>query len=175
MKGKLGRAIAALAAGALLAVTASGVAAAGTSGGGKGTSSTQAAADQVLQLRDDLTRAAYAGDVGRTQDTLAKLDPVLADLAAGQQYSIQADAQQRADTAHRYSTETSRVLADPNAEVVQVPDVPLPEIPDLPPPLTAVSDLLKAVLGAVTGLLSSLLGGGVPALPVPETPELPAP
>ncbi|WP_199429953.1 hypothetical protein [Qaidamihabitans albus] len=170
MKGRIVRTIAALAAGAMLTVTGSGVAAAE---GGKGASSTEAAGAQVLELRDELTRSAYAGDVGATQDTLARLDPMLADLAAGERFSIQAEAKEQAGTAHEQAKEVARLLADPTATPRQAPDLPLPEIPDLPPPLDVVSNLLKSVLSAVTGLLSGLLGGGVPALPVPEVPEVP--
>ncbi|PRX44753.1 hypothetical protein B0I33_111268 [Prauserella shujinwangii] len=175
MKGRIARAIAAAAAGVMLAVTGSGMAAASVVEGGKGSSSTEAAGTKVLELRDELTRKAYAGDVAGTQDTLARLDPLLADLAAGQQYSIQAESQQRADVAHQHAREAARLLADPSATPRQVPSVPLPEIPDLPPPLDVVSNLLKSLLSAVTGLLAGLLGGGVPELPVPETPEVPAP
>lgn len=172
MKGRIARAIAVAAAGAMLTVAGAGMA---TAEDGKGTSSTEAAGAEVLELRDELTRAAYAGDVARTQDTLARMDPLLADLAAGQVYTIQAEVQRKADTAHQHAREVARILENPGATPRQVPDVPAPEIPDLPPPLSAVSGLLKGLLAAVTGLLAGLLGGDVPKLPVPETPELPAP
>ena len=48
--------------------------------------------------------------------------------------------------------------------------MPVPT-PDLPGPLKIVSDLLKALLGAVTGILGGLLGAvPVPPLPVPPLP-----
>ncbi|MFD4195301.1 MULTISPECIES: hypothetical protein [Amycolatopsis] len=162
MLGKFARIIAVAVAGSVLAVSGAGVAAAG----GKGTSSTQAAAEQVLQLRDQLARAAYAGDVPATQRSLGQMSPVLGDLAAGQKYTIQSDAQQAAATGNDYAAEASRVLADPSkaGEVRQLP--PVPDIPDLPPPLNIVSNLLKNLLKTVTSLLASLLGSA-PPLPVP--------
>lgn len=161
MKGKFARVIAVAVAGSVLALVGGGVAVAG----GKGTSSTQAAGEQVLQLRDQLAKAAYAGNVPATQRSLGQMSPLLGDLAAGQKYTIQSDAQQAAAVSNDYATETSRILADPSkaGEVRQLP--PVPELPDLPPPLNIVSNLLKSLLQAVTGLLASLLGS-VPPLPV---------
>ncbi|MER6873811.1 hypothetical protein ABT279_27030, partial [Amycolatopsis sp. NPDC000673] len=74
MKGKIGRIIAVVAAGSLLAVGTSGMASASPAGG-KGSSATQAVAAQVLQMRDDLTKVAYAGDVAKTRADLGKLSP----------------------------------------------------------------------------------------------------
>jgi hypothetical protein len=168
MKSKFARIIAVAVAGSVLAVGGAGVA----SAGGKGTSSTEAAGQQVLQLRDQLTRSAYGADVPGTQRSLDQLSPLLGDLAAGQQYSIQADTRQQAADAQSLSTEGSRILADPSqaATARQLP--PVPALPDLPPPLNVVSNLLKSLLGLVTGLLAGLLSGGVPALPVPAVPAV---
>ncbi|GAB3582074.1 hypothetical protein GCM10027445_54830 [Amycolatopsis endophytica] len=162
MKGKFARAIAVAVAGSVLALSGAGVAAAG----GKGTSSTQAAGEQVLQLRDQLATAAYAADVPATQRSLGQMSPLLGDLAAGQKYQIQSDAQQTAAAGNDYASEASRILADPSkaSEARQLP--PVPEIPDLPPPLNLVSNLLKNLLKTVTSLLASLLGAA-PPLPVP--------
>jgi hypothetical protein len=182
MKSNIARAIAAIAAGSLLAMATAGMAAASPVGG-KGTSSTEAAAAQVLQLRDDLTKVAYAGDVAATKDALAKLSPVLGDVAAGKRYVVQVDAQVKAADSKMRSDETSRILADPTATPRQLP--PLPNVgallPKLPPPLSVVSDLLTTLLNAVTGLLGSLLSAlpiplPVPALPIPALPvPLPVP
>ena len=170
MKGKFGRSIALVAAGSLLAVATAGIASAAPAGG-KGSSSTEALAAQVLQMRDDLTKVAYAGNVGATRSDLGKLSPVLADIAAGKRYTIQTDTQQLAGLAKGRADESSRLLADPKATPRQLPPLPLPPIPDLPGPLKIVSDLLKALLGAVTGILSGLLGAvPVPPLPVPPLP-----
>ncbi|MBB4687682.1 hypothetical protein [Amycolatopsis jiangsuensis] len=167
MKGKIGRILAVVAAGSLLAVSTSGIAAASPAGG-KGSSSTQAVAAQVLQMRDDLTKVAYAGDVGMTRGDLEKLSPVLGDLASGKRYQVQSETQNLSSAAKVRADESNRLLADPAAVPQQLPPLPLPPIPDLPGPLKIVSDLLKAVLGAVTGILGGLLGSvPVPPLPVP--------
>lgn len=169
MKGKFARIIAVAVAGSVLAMTGAGVA----SADGKGTSSTEAAGQQVLQLRDQLTKSAYGADVSGTERSLNQLSPVLGDLAAGQKYSVQADTRQQAADANGLSTEGSRILTDPSqaSSARQLP--PVPDLPDLPPPLNIVSNLLKTLLSLVTGLLAGLLGGGVPALPVP-LPSLPS-
>ncbi|MYW94651.1 hypothetical protein G3I59_29685 [Amycolatopsis rubida] len=179
MKGKIGRIIAVVAAGSLLAVGTSGMASASPAGG-KGSSATQAVAAQVLQMRDDLTKVAYAGDVAKTRADLTRLSPVLADLAAGKRYQVQSEAQQLSSAAKVRADESNRLLADPAATPRQIPPrqippLPIPPLPDLPGPLKAVSDLVKGLLAAVTSLLAGLLGGvPVPPLPVP-TPPLPAP
>ena len=174
MKGKIGRSIALVAAGSLLAVATAGIASASPDGG-KGSSSTQALAAQVLQMRDDLTKVAYASNVGATRTDLGQLSPVLADIAAGKRYTIQTDTQQLAGLAKGRADESARLLADPTAKPRQLPPLPLPPIPDLPGPLKIVSDLLKALLGALTGILSGLLGSlPVPPLPLP-VPPLPVP
>jgi len=145
--------------------------------GGKGSSSTEAAFTQVLQARDDLTKAAYAGDVAGAQAQLKKLSSLLADVAAGKRYAIQVDAQTRAADSKMRSDETSRILANPKATPRQLP--PLPDVgallPQLPPPLNVVSNLPATLLNAVTGLLSSLLSAlpipiPLPALPIPALP-----
>jgi hypothetical protein len=169
MKGKIGRTIALVAAGSLLAVVTAGIASASPVGG-KGSSSTQALAAKVLQMRDDLTKAAYAGKVDMTRADLGTLSPVLADIAAGKRYTVQTDTQQLADLAKGRADESSRLLADPTATPRQLPPLPLPPIPDLPGPLKIVSDLLKALLGAVTGILGGLLGSLPVPLPVPPLP-----
>lgn len=168
MKGKFARIIAVAVAGSVLAMTGAGVA----SADGKGTSSTEAAGQQVLQLRDQLTKSAYGSDVSGTERSLNQLSPILGDLAAGQKYSVQADTRQQAADANSLSSEGSRILADPSqaASARQLP--PVPDLPDLPAPLNIISNLLKTVLSLVTGLLSGLLGGGVPALPVPSLPSV---
>ncbi|SFB61145.1 hypothetical protein SAMN05216266_12746 [Amycolatopsis marina] len=173
MNGKIARSIAAVAVGSLLLVATGGMASAGTLGG-KGTSSTEAAGAEVLELRDHLTKVAYAGDVKSTKDALQRLDPLLGDLSAGQVYAIQADAQETAGTAQGHRSETARVLADPSATARQVPAVP--GLPPLPDPLSMVSELLQTLLSTLTSLVSGLLGSA-PALPVPElpVPEVPAP
>ncbi|WP_116051191.1 hypothetical protein [Amycolatopsis palatopharyngis] len=170
MNGKIVRSIAAVAVGSLLLMVTGGMASAGTVGG-KGTSSTEAAGAQVLELRDHLTKVAYAGDVKSTKDALKRLDPLLGDLSAGQVYAIQAEAQETAGTAQGYRSETSRVLADPSTTPRQVPSVP--GLPPLPDPLSMVSDLLQTLLATLTSLISGLLGSA-PALPVP-VPEVPVP
>jgi hypothetical protein len=176
MKSNIARSIAVIAVGSLLSMATAGMAVASPAGG-KGTSSTEAAAAQVLQLRDDLTKVAYAGDVAATKDTLTKLSPLLGDVAAGKRYVVQVDAQAKAADSKMRSDETSRILADPTATPRQLP--PLPNVgallPKLPPPLSVVSDLLNTLLNALTGLLSSLLSAlpiplPVPALPIPALP-----
>ncbi|WP_026360649.1 hypothetical protein [Amycolatopsis nigrescens] len=176
MKSRIARSIAVVAIGGLLAVASGGVAAAGTLGG-KGTSSTQAAGAQMLQFRDELTKVAYAGDVTSTRSALGKMNPLLKDLSEGKRYSIAVEQQNVATDAKARSSEASRLLADPNAKPRQLPPLPLPPLPDLPGPLKVVSDLLKTLLTAVTGLVAGLLGGGlpVPPLPVPPVPPLPTP
>lgn len=172
MKSIIARSIATVAVGSLLAVASGGVASASVADG-HGSTSTQAAAAQVLQLRDGLTKVAYAGDVAATRGTLDKLNPMLADLAAGKRYSIQAEQQNTASVAAGQGTETSRVLADPSVTPRQLP--PVPALPKLPPPLDIVSNLLTNLLTTVTSLLSGLLGGGLPPLPVPGVPGVPTP
>ncbi|MEV6912142.1 hypothetical protein [Amycolatopsis sp. NPDC051071] len=169
MKSNIARTIAAVAAGSLLVVASAGAATASTDGG-KGSSNTQALAAQVLEMRDGLTKAAYAGDVSKTRADLDKLSPVLGDIAAGKRYQIQTETQKLGDLAKGRSDESSRLLADPTAKARQLPPlpVPIPSLPDLPGPLKSVSDLVKALLTAVTGILAGLLGGlPVPPLPMP--------
>lgn len=176
MKGIIARAIATVAVGSLLAVGSAGVATASIVDNGKGSSSTQAAGAKVLELRDQLARVAYAGDKSGTQGAVGQLDPLLAELATGERYNIQLEAQETAGVAKGYNTEVSRVLADPAFKPRQLP--PVPGLPPLPDPLTMVTGLLTTLLDTLTGLLSSLLGGAaIPAipLPIPEVPALPVP
>jgi hypothetical protein len=170
MKGRIVRSIAVVAAGSVLALASAGIAAADVAGG-KGNSSTEAAGAQVLQLRDQLTKVAYAGDVNATKGTLGQLNPLLGDLSAGQRYSIEAAAKRSANLANGESNEAYRVLTNPSITPRQVP--PVPSLPKLPPPLDIVSNLLQNLLTALTGLLGGLLGSA-PALPVPA-PGLPVP
>ncbi|EMD22944.1 hypothetical protein C791_7944 [Amycolatopsis azurea DSM 43854] len=128
-------------------------------------------------MRDGLTKVAYGGDVAKTRADLDRLSPVLGDIAAGKRYQIQTETQKLGDLAQGRSVESSRLLADPTAKARQLPPlpVPIPSLPDLPGPLKIVSDLVKALLTAVTGILAGLLGGlPVPPLPVPPVP-LPTP
>ncbi|WP_328605039.1 hypothetical protein OG943_34135 [Amycolatopsis sp. NBC_00345] len=180
MKGNIGRIIALVAAGSLLAVGTAGMASASPVGG-KGSSATEAVGAQVLQMRDDLTKVAYAGKVGMTRADLDKLSPVLADLAAGKRYTIQSETQQLSSAAQLRADESNRLLGDPTATARQLPPlpIPVPTLPDLPGPLKIVSDLVKALLAAVTGILGGLLGAvpplPVPLPPVPGVPPLPVP
>src|SRR5205823_14833364 len=103
-----------VAAGSLLAVVTAGIASASPAGG-KGSSSTQALAAQVLQMRDDLTKVAYAANVGATRTDLGQLNPVLADIAAGKRYTVQTDTEQLAGLAKGRADETVRLLNDPKA------------------------------------------------------------
>lgn len=175
MKGNIGRIVALVAAGSLLAVGTAGMASASPVGG-KGSSATEAVGAQVLQMRDDLTKVAYAGKVGMTRADLDKLSPVLADLAAGKRYTIQSETQQLSSAAQMRADESNRLLGDPTATARQLPPlpIPVPTLPDLPGPLKIVSDLVKALLAAVTGILGGLLGA-VPPLPVPLPPVPPVP
>ncbi|GHF75170.1 hypothetical protein FHX82_002239 [Amycolatopsis bartoniae] len=170
MKGRIARIIAVAVTGSVLAVAGAGSA----SADGKGTSSTEAAGHQVVQLRDDLTKAAYAGDVAGTQRSLGQLSPLLGDLATSDRYSIQSDARQTAATANDQAQQTTRILTDP-AQAGSVPQLPaVPSLPDLPAPLDKVNNLVKSLLLNVTSLALSLLPGGVPALPVPNDLPVPA-
>jgi hypothetical protein len=163
MNGKIARTIAIAVTGSVLTVSGAGVASADS----VGDSSTQAASQQLLQLRDQLTKTAYGADVQGTKLSLDQLSPVLGEFAAGDHPDVRSDVPNMAATADEESTEASRILANPAqaATARQLP--PVPSLPDLPPPLNIVSDLLKNLLTTVTGLLGSLLGGGVPPLPVP--------
>ncbi|WP_158887632.1 hypothetical protein [Amycolatopsis anabasis] len=163
MKGRIVRSIAVIVASSVVALTSAGVAAAG----GKGNSSTEAAGAQVVKLRDQLARDAYAGDNARTSGTLGKLNPLLADLAAGKRYSIQAESQSMAGDVHKQGVQTARYVADPRQ---------LPPVPGLPgDPLAMVKNLVMSLVDALCGLVKSLLGGGAPSLPPLPTPPLPVP
>ncbi|MFC4002608.1 hypothetical protein ACFS2C_03840 [Prauserella oleivorans] len=165
MKSGFVRAVVALVAGALLAVAAPGLAAATPAdGGGKGSSSTEAVGQRLLELRDQLTTVAYNGDVQGTRHTLAELDPVLADLAGGA-VKVRSEARNQAAVAKGQQEEVSAVLADPSAKPRTYSDEGR-QLPPLPDPLTMVNGLLQSLLQTLQGLLSSLLGQ-VPAPPVP--------
>ncbi|SFB61139.1 hypothetical protein SAMN05216266_12745 [Amycolatopsis marina] len=164
MKSRFARSIAAIAVGGMLAVSMAGMASASVVDNGKGTSSTEAAGAQVLELRDHLARVAYAGDVRSTKDALQRLDPLLGDLSAGQVYAIQAEAQEIAGTAQAQRNENARVLADPGSAPRQVPQASA--LPSLPDPLTMLNGLLQSLLQTLSKLLINLLG----PLPVPPVP-----
>ncbi|WP_116051190.1 hypothetical protein [Amycolatopsis palatopharyngis] len=168
MKSRFARSIAAIAVGAMLVVSAAGMASASVVDNGKGTSGTEAAGALVLELRDRLAEAAYAGDVSSTKDALRRLEPLLGDLSSGEAYVIQAEARETAGEAQTQRDENARVLADPATAPRQVPAPP--GLPPLPDPLTMLNGLLQSLLQTLSNLLISLLG----PLPVPPIP-VPAP
>lgn len=170
MKSRIGRAIGAVAIGSLLAVSTSGMAAASETGGGSGTASTEAAGAHVLQLRDQLTKKAYAGDLAATRATMAELAPMLDELAVGKRYALSSEAQQVALRAAKRADEVRAALAHPQQAPRQLPAPP--GMPPLPSPLTLLSALLQSLLMKVTSLVGSLLGSA-PPLPVPDTPQVP--
>src|SRR3569833_3436895 len=141
MKGKFGRSVALVAASSLLAVGTAGIASASPDGG-KGSSSTQALAAKVLQMRDDLTKVAYAGNVGATRADLGQMSPVLADIAAGKRYTVQTDTEQLAGLAKSRADESSRLLPLPTAKARHLPPRPRPgpARPDRPGPRESGSD-----------------------------------
>jgi hypothetical protein len=151
MKHKFARAIAMVVAGGSLALAGAGAATAGTvGGGGSGASSTQSAAAQVQQARDDLVAAANAGDVKGTQAELAKLDPLLSDLSAGQKYKVQATASETAAIAQDQATEASKAVDAIPAEGARA---------GLPPVAGLLNALLQRVLLSLSVLVNDLLGG----------------
>jgi hypothetical protein len=151
MKNKFARAVAIVAAGSALALAGAGVADAGTTGGGSGTSSTQSAAAQVQKAREDLVTAANAGDVRAARSELAKLDPLLADLAAGRKYTVQATTSETAATAKDQAAEASKAAA-------QLP-VDNAARADLPPVAGLLNALLQRLLLSLSVLVNDLLGG----------------
>ncbi|OZM69964.1 hypothetical protein CFN78_27875 [Amycolatopsis antarctica] len=157
----------ALAVGSMLAVLSGGAAAAASEPAPLGP---RVAGEQVLQLRDELTRAAYAGDVTATGDTLGRLTPLLADMSSGRRYAIAPESRDGATMAKGQAEELTGTLAAP-ATRAQVP--PVPTLPPLPGALAPVTGLLQGLLSTLSGLLAGLLGT-VPALPVP-VPEVPVP
>ncbi|NIH78059.1 hypothetical protein [Amycolatopsis viridis] len=165
MKATLARIVAIVVAGSALALGGSAVA----SADGSGTSSTQAAGDQLAQLRQELVDRAYTADVPGTQRALGQMSPLLGDLATGEQYTVQSDTRETAASAQDDATTASRIIADPaQAEhVKQAPAVPS-ALPNLPPPLDIVADLLKTLIQKLTDLLNALVGNP-PALTVPTS------
>jgi hypothetical protein len=154
MKSALTRAVTVFLTTAAVALTGVGVATAGGPGG-SGSSSTTSAAAEVQALRDQLASRADHGDVPGTQATLGDLDPLLADLAQGKRYTIQADARDTAATASQQNTEArdgvDRLAAQETARQ------------GLPPVTTLLNALLQRLLISLSSLVNDLLGG----LPVP--------
>lgn len=163
MRGKFARVVAAVVAGSVLALTGAAVAAAD----GKGTSSTQAAGEQLLQLRTQLVDSAYSADVPGTQRALGQMSPLLGDLAAGEKYTVQSDTRDTAASAKNDAETASRIIADPSqaSTVKQTPSASPLQNP--PPPLDIVADLLKTLIQKLTELLNALTGAPPPALTVP--------
>lgn len=172
MKGTIVRSIVSVAIGSLLAVSTSGIAAASVSDNGTGSSGTEAAGASVLELRDQLTEVAYAGDVGATKATMSELEPLLAQLAAGERYAVPTESQQVASDASTQAGKVGAVLANPEAAPRQAAQVP--ELPPLPSPLSMLNGLLQSLLLTLSGLVGGLLGSA-PPLPVPPTPAPPVP
>jgi hypothetical protein len=138
------------------AVTLAGVGVAAADGpGGSGSSSTTSAAAEVQGLRDQLAARADRGDVPGTQATLARLDPLLSDLAQGKRYTIQAAAKDSAATAQQ-ETAKARKGVDDLATQLQSRQA-------LPPVSALLNALLQRVLISLSALVNDLLGG----LPVP--------
>jgi hypothetical protein len=149
MKSALTRALTVLATAAAVTLAGVGVATAGGPGG-SGSSSTTSAAAEVQGLRDQLASRADQGDVPGTQATLAKLDPLLSDLAQGKRYTIQAAAKDSAATAQRENTE-ARKGVDELATQLQARQ--------LPPVSALLNALLQRVLISLSALVNDLLGG----------------
>ncbi|MEV6638890.1 hypothetical protein [Amycolatopsis sp. NPDC051371] len=154
MKSALARAVTIFLTATAVTLTGVGVATAGGPGG-SGSSSTTSAAAEVQTLRDQLASRADHGDVAGTQATLGDLDPLLADLAQGKRYTIQADARDTAATASQQNTEArdgvDRLAAQEKARQ------------GLPPVTALLNALLQRLLISLSSLVNDLLGG----LPVP--------
>lgn len=171
MKSGFARTVAAGLAGAAIAVSTSGIATAASISDGGGSATTQSSAHRLLDLRDQLADRAYSGDLQGTERALAKIDPVLDQLAAAPAARATVD---RAEEAIAQNQQVRDVLADPNAEPrAYTADAETKQLPALPDPLTAVNGLLQSLLVSVQGLLSGLLGSVPPAPGVPEVPEVP--
>jgi hypothetical protein len=155
MKNALARAVVVFATATAVTLTGVGVATAGGPGG-SGSSSTTSAAAEVQTLRDRLSSRADHGDVPGTQATLGELDPLLADLAQGKRYTIQAGARDAAATARQENTEArkgvDRLAADLKSREA------------LPPVTTLLNALLQRLLLSLSSLVNDLLGG--PPVPV---------
>lgn len=164
MRGKFARIIAGVVAGSVLALAGSAVAAAD----GKGTSSTEAAGEQLVQLRQDLVDSAYSADVPGTQRALGQMSPLLGDLAVGEKYTVQSDTRETAASAKNDAETASRIIADPS-EAPAVKQAPAASpLQNPPPPLDIVADLLKTLIQKLTDLLNALVGNP-PALTVPAS------
>jgi hypothetical protein len=150
MKKRLIRTFAMIVTAAFVSVAGSGVALAGGPGG-SGSSSTTSAAAEVQALRDGLAARADHGDVPGTQATLARLDPLLTDLAQGKRYTIQADARDTAATARQENTE-ARKGVDELATRVEARQG-LPSVTDL------LNALVQRLLLSLSSLVNDLLGG----------------
>lgn len=142
MKNGIVRAIAALAAGAMLALCGAGVASAGTA------ETTEAPAAQVAELRDALVKAADTGDVAAAQSGLSELDPLLADIQNGQRYGTQ--SRDLAGAARQEATEAA-------AEVDQLAGEQSQAEPAQQPPVSEpLKEFLKKLIDALEELLNSL-------------------
>jgi hypothetical protein len=169
MNGKIARIVAAIAAASMLALASGGVAAAAAPLSTRDAAG-QEAGGQVLQLRDRLANAAYAGDVEGTKAALEQLGPVLGDISTGHRYSTErVDEQLVRDSQDRTATTADVLAGRSTVDVSQIP--PVPGLPPLPAPLGAVNNLLQGLLVTLSGLLGGLLGT-VPAIPVP-VPAIP--
>ncbi|MET8853087.1 hypothetical protein [Amycolatopsis sp. NPDC004625] len=154
MKSALTRALTVFVTAAAVTLAGVGVATAGGPGG-SGSSSTTSAAAEVQGLRDQLAARADRGDVPGTQATLARLDPLLSDLAQGKRYTVQAAAKDSAATAQQETTKARKGVDDLAAQ--------LQSRQSLPPVSALLNALLQRVLISLSALVNDLLGG----LPVP--------
>jgi hypothetical protein len=149
MKSQLTRAITVLV--AVASVTLAGVGVAAADGpGGSGSSSTTSVAAEVQTLHDALVSRADGGDVPGTQATLGELDPLLTDLAQGQRYTIQAEAQDTAATAKEQNTEARKGVDELAAQL---------KARQLPPVAGLLNALLQRLLLSLSVLVNDLLGG----------------
>ncbi|WP_414938236.1 hypothetical protein [Amycolatopsis sp. cmx-11-51] len=150
MRSQLTRALAVFVTAASLTLTGAGVAAAGGPGG-SGSSSTTSVAAEVQSMREALVSRADNGDVTGTQATLAKLAPVLTDLAQGERYMIQAEAKDGAATARQDNT-TAKQGVDELA-------TDLESRQGLPSVASLLNALLQRLLLSLSVLVNDLLGG----------------
>lgn len=127
-------------AGSVLSLTGVGVAVAD----GRGSSSTVAVGEQLVQARDQLAGAVQVGDAPGVQRALDRMSPMLGDLATGEKYTVQADTRAVASSAKADADDANQVLTAKQA--------PAPSV------LAALQDLLQALLEKVNALLSALLG-----------------
>ncbi|MGH3520598.1 MAG: hypothetical protein ACRDQ7_25155 [Haloechinothrix sp.] len=166
----MARTIAVIAAGSVLSLAGSGVAAASAvdSAADKaiGSSSTKSAAAKVQDFRDQLTAAADAGNVDQAARTVDELQPLLAELTAGERYAMTSESTELATTANEQATDVSGTLAEYQAGARS--------IPGLPDPVAMLNTLLQSLLATLASLIDSLLGG-LPPLPEVPDPGLPVP